>query len=98
MAERSAGLGIRCSTSRTHKYIMRCNPEPFLSPISRLPVRVACVSELGEKDCAAAAPLRLWTLLCPDSASWKYARGPVFVRVENQGGWALRDSAIARRL
>jgi hypothetical protein len=32
MAERSAGLGIRCSTSRTHKYIMRRDPEPSLSP------------------------------------------------------------------
>jgi hypothetical protein len=83
MAERSAGLGICCSTSRTHKYIMCRDPESFFSPISCLPVWAACVSELGEKDCVAAAPLRLWTFLCPDSASWKYGRGPVFVRVEN---------------
>jgi hypothetical protein len=32
MAERSTGLGIRCSTSRTHKYIMRRDPDPSLSP------------------------------------------------------------------
>jgi hypothetical protein len=47
MAERSVGLGIRCSTSHTQKYIMRRDPESFLSPISRLPVRAECVSELG---------------------------------------------------
>ena len=39
MAVRPAGLGTRCTTPLTHTYIMRHDPKPFPSPISRLPLR-----------------------------------------------------------
>jgi hypothetical protein len=77
---------------------MRHDPEPFLSQILRLPVRSYVCVGAGRKGLRCRRPIVPLDIALPRFCVLECGRGPVFVRVENQGGWALRDSAIARRL